>query len=174
MKPQHNNIISDDLAMDEILRRWEYSPETGDFTRISKNCSRCPVGTVSKDKDTGGYRILSVFLDGHRYRYRAHRVVYYLMTGHHPEFYVDHINRVRHDNRWSNLRDATPSQNSMNSRKPHNKLGHTGIRVKDDGRRFIARIKVDNKEVHLGSFYTIDDAILARKSGEIKYFGDYA
>lgn len=36
------------------------------------------------------------------------------MTGEWPKNQIDHINRIRDDDRWENLREATQSQNSYN------------------------------------------------------------
>ncbi|MGH8328108.1 MAG: HNH endonuclease [Steroidobacteraceae bacterium] len=47
------------------------------------------------------------------------------MTGQFPAHLVDHRNRVRSDDRWKNLRDATSAQNSANSRHPRRK--HFGL-----------------------------------------------
>ena len=50
-----------------------------------------------------------------------------MMKGYEPE-QVDHINRVRHDNRWINLREADQSRNRKNSKLNHNnKSGIKGV-----------------------------------------------
>lgn len=64
------------------------------------------VKTVDKD----GY--LLVKLDG--YCYRAHRVIFLMMTGRWPKPTCDHISRNTLDNRWSNLREATHAEQTAN------------------------------------------------------------
>ena len=44
----------------------------------------------------------------------AHRIAFLWMTGRWPEPETDHINGIRNDNRWSNLREVTVSQNQLN------------------------------------------------------------
>jgi hypothetical protein len=46
--------------------------------------------------------------------YYSARLAFLYMTGDWPVDQVDHINRIRDDDRWINLREATQSQNSFN------------------------------------------------------------
>jgi hypothetical protein len=83
---------------------------------------------------------------------------------------VDHINRNPLDNRRSNLRICTMQENLRNQKRPNNKTGYTGVAVYGNG-RYTAQIKIDYKKIHLGCFDTIEDAYLARKEAEKKYWG---
>lgn len=65
-----------------------------------------------------------------------------------------------------NCRWATRTQQSQN-RRCYNKLGYAGIRQK--GNTFQARITVNYKELYLGAFKTVEEAIRARKEAEAKY-----
>lgn len=56
--------------------------------------------------------------------YKAHRVIWKLMTGSDPNGEIDHINRDKIDNRWENLRDVTRSQNMLN--KPRYRNNNSG------------------------------------------------
>lgn len=82
---------------------FEYDPNTGILTRWGE-----PVGHRNWD----GYLMVKF----QNKSMRVHRVAFFLMTGRWPT-HIDHINRVRTDNRWNNLREVQPSQNSQN-RKP--------------------------------------------------------
>lgn len=86
--------------------------------------------------------------------------------------YVDHINRDSLDNRKENLRVATNANNQANSRLPkNNKSRYKGVR-KSKG-KWVAYIKVDYKNIRLGTFEDKLDAMLARRAAEEKYFGDF-
>lgn len=91
--------------------------------------------------------------------------------------YIDHIhgNKTRNDNRKSNLRIATPSQNIMN--KPllkNNTSGVTGVSWNKRKGRWESYITIDDKRKGLGYFSNFNDAVAARKAAEEKYFGEYS
>lgn len=89
-------------------------------------------------------------------------------------FVVDHINGNKLDNRRSNLRICTYKENARNVRaSKNNKTGHLGISLTKFG-RYRARIMVNGKEIRLGNYENLEDAIKARKEAEIKYFGEYS
>lgn len=91
---------------------------------------------------------------------------------------VDHINRKRNDNRKENLRKATEKENARNrGLQSNNTSGFTGVfkKINSKSISWYAYIKVNGKNIHLGSFKTIEEAIKTRLEAELKYFGkDYA
>lgn len=92
---------------------------------------------------------------------------------------VDHIihphgNEHKIDNRKSNLRLVTKSQNQMNrGLQDNNTSGVVGVHFAKKQEKWIAYIKINGKRKHLGSFSNKNDAILARKHAEEVYFGEY-
>lgn len=87
---------------------------------------------------------------------------------------VDHKNKDTHDNRKCNLRACSCADNARNKSVSKGcKSGHLGIRRTKDG-RFNVRITKDRKEIHVGNYTTIEDAIRARENAEIKYHGEFA
>lgn len=92
-------------------------------------------------------------------------------------FDIDHIHgdKTRNDNRKSNLRIVTKSQNSMNKKiMSNNTSGVTGVGRNKSKKRWTAYIVVNNKQINLGVFDDINDAIKSRKAAEEKYFGEYS
>ena len=86
-----------------------------------------------------------------------HRVIWIWMTGGEAYNDVDHVNLNRSDNRWSNLRLADRSQNSVNSPKHvDNTTGYKGVSKYLN--KFGARIWLNGKEVYLGTFDTPQEA----------------
>lgn len=86
---------------------------------------------------------------------------------------VDHINHNPSDNRRSNLRIITQFHNSRNLvRKKNNTSGRAGVSRCKDG-RWRAYINVNRRQIYLGSYEKIEDAIEAREKAELKYYGEY-
>jgi hypothetical protein len=87
---------------------------------------------------------------------------------------IDHINGDKKDNRKKNLRPATHAENMRNHRVRKDSItGVSGVgRIKKNG-KFRARIQVNKKEIGLGWYVDINEAISARKKAEITYFGNF-
>ncbi|MEO0449071.1 MAG: HNH endonuclease signature motif containing protein [Pseudomonadota bacterium] len=112
-----------------------------------------------------GYKVGRIF----KRTLRAHRVIWTMVHGEEPNV-VDHINGVRADNRLTNLRSVTASQNSQNMRmRDSNTSGVTGVSFHKQRGRWQAYITVNNKAQNLGHFDNKDDAIAARKAAEIEH-----
>ena len=88
---------------------------------------------------------------------------------------VDHINRNKKDNRKSNLRICTISENNLNHGiAKNNKSGFTGVMWKKRYEKWEAYITYKGKTHYLGRYNNIDDAVNARKKAERKYYGEFA
>lgn len=88
---------------------------------------------------------------------------------------VDHINGNTLDNRRSNLRIVTTSQNNVNSKVfKNNKTGFKGVDFKKSENKFRARISVNCTRIELGLFNTPQQAAIAYNNAAIKYYGDHA
>lgn len=102
------------------------------------------------------------------------RVIWLYMTGNWPPRLVDHIDRNKQNNKWKNLRLATKSQNSMNSKvRSDNTTGHKGIFLNKNG-TYHAYINVDGRRFSLGFGLTLEQAIEARQKAEAQYHGEFA
>ena len=103
-----------------------------------------------------------------------HRII---MNNPDKKLCIDHINgaSTRNDNRKTNLRIVTYSQNLMNKGTiSSNKSGITGIYWDKTNNKWIASITINKKHIALGRFNDFDEAVKARKKAEEKYFGEYA
>ena len=151
MKP--TPLFIDAVRLREVLN---YDPDTGVFTWRVSTSNRAPVGSVA-GWNTDGH--IGIAIDG--VKYKAHRLAWVYMTGEQPQFEIDHINGMRDDNRWTNLRDVPAIFNCQNQRRaqPKNKsCGLLGVcRDKRTG-RWYSQICANNKVHHLGSFPTAEEA----------------
>jgi len=137
------------LDFDRVNEVLSYDPETGFFHWKVKIGDRSPVGKLA-----GGYAVNGhwrIRIDGHYYF--AHRLAWLLMKGVWPAYEVDHKNRVRDDNRWSNLREANHSQNHANCDiRSDNTSGYKGVQFDKQKNKFLAQAYKDGKRVHVGFF----------------------
>lgn len=88
---------------------------------------------------------------------------------------VDHIKHIKEDNRKSQLRIVTWSQNQMNkSLQQNNTTGYKGVSFDKKTGRYRARIMVNKKNIDLGYFDTAEEASQAYENASDKYHGEYS
>lgn len=86
---------------------------------------------------------------------------------------VDHINCDGLDNRKENLRVCTVLENRRNQKLRYN-MSTKGIYYHRQSQKWCARLKIENKRISLGYFYTKEEATAAYDEAAKKYFGDFA
>ena len=106
-------------------------------------------------------------------RNRVVKLQRYLLEVDDREIAVDHINGDRMDNRLCNLRKCTRRENSYNAKVLPSQLGITGVRRTENG-KYRAEICHNFKNIYLGRFNTLEEAIKVRQEAELKYFGEFA
>lgn len=154
------------VTIDRLKEVLSYDPDTGSFTWLMSLSNNAPKGSIAKNIRHGYMRVR---IDN--VLYMQHRLAWLYMTGSWPPagMHIDHINGDRADNRWSNLRLATPRQNQQNRRNPEfsNKTGYMGVTLV--GGRYRANITNDGKSIAIGSFDTLEEAHAAylKKKREI-------
>ena len=138
--------------MQDLLKSFMlYNPNSGNFVATKALHGR-PIGTIIGSSVSGRY--WKIWFNGSYYL--AHRLAWLYMTGEFPEQDLDHINGNGFDNRWTNLRIATKSQNQNNA---YRKIpGQYGRGVRKVGKRFAAQININGSKIYLGSFDTTSEA----------------
>lgn len=87
---------------------------------------------------------------------------------------VDHINRDILDNRKINLRIVTYAQNNFNrGLLKNNSSGYTGISFHKRKRKWLASIRQNYKQIHLGSFSSKEEAIKIRELKAKELYGEF-
>ena len=161
-------IARPELTVEYLRSVLHYSPATGIFTWKVRCSSRVKVGDVAGCLDGHGYLLIRVCSRLHR----AHRLAWLYVYSEWPKDQIDHINRIRTDNRIANLRDVSNKQNGQNASKPSNNTsGHPGVRWHKRASKWVAQIQHNQKQIHLGCFTDIEEALSARKAGELRYWG---
>jgi hypothetical protein len=157
------------VTVERLREVLHYDPETGVFTWLPRPLGqfarlsqgkvwnvRFP-GTQAGSPDKKGY--IHIAID--KTLFKAHRLAFLYMTGEWPKHEVDHINQVKADNRWANLRDVPHQTNSQNARRARGSETATGLlgayQEKDSG-RFFASIGINGRARWLGYYSTAEAA----------------
>jgi hypothetical protein len=115
--------------------------------------------------DAYGYR--RVYISGKNYA--EHRLIWEFVYGLPPTKQLDHIDGDKQNNRISNLREVTPTENSQNRRQARidSTSGVIGVGLHQG--KWRARIRVDKKRIELGSFDSLEDASAAYQNAKKKF-----
>ena len=151
-----------------VKDKYSYDEKTGWL--IWKNChykKKNGKRAGNLDKSTG-YRRIKI----NKKIYQEHRIIWLWYEGYLPEkgIEIDHINRIKNDNRISNLRLVRRSCNAKNTDIYCNNT--TGIIGVPESRNDKYEPNIRNnkgKLISLGSFNTLLEAVKARYKAEVKY-----
>jgi hypothetical protein len=127
-----------------------YNAETGEFWWIRQSFNnRRDMIKPAGGLELNGY--IKIVING--VTVKAHRLAFYCMTGEWPPSCVDHINGVRDDNRWCNLRLATQMENNQNVRTyKSNTSGWLGTYWNKARKKWVAQIQYNRKKYFLGDY----------------------
>lgn len=160
-------MAANDLTAARLRELLHYDWTTGAFIwriRRGPNLPGAPAGAWQRI----GYLVIR--LDGALYY--GHRLAFLYVTGVWPQNTVDHIDGDKGNNRWSNLRDVPHVTNCANQHKAQGSAGLLGAVRNRRTKNWRAIITRGDKQVHLGTFPTAQDAHEAylaerRKAGGI-------
>lgn len=157
---------SEMVTQSELQELLHYDPNTGVFTNIKARAGvRFGATAGCLNKGTGYWGICV-----NNKIYPAHRLAWLYMHGQFPSDEIDHINRVRNDNRICNLRLATRLENMQNQTvRSTNTSGCIGVFWNKAKQKWVAQIGINYKLIHIGYFSDLDEATAARKAAERKY-----
>jgi hypothetical protein len=152
----------DSLSAERLRELLDYDPETGVFTWRGRPGNGVRAGAVAGRVLSTGYRSIKV----DRVEHFAHRLVFLYVTGAWPQQEVDHVDCVKDNNRWANLRDVDHSTNKRNLRRAlsTNRLGVLGVDRYRTGKYRATARGIDGRQVHLGHHKTIEEASAAFKA----------
>jgi hypothetical protein len=157
-----------DLTHERLCELLFYDPTTGLWTWIVSRSTRkagSTAGTLAN-----GY--IMIRIDGSKYS--GHRLAFLWMTGTWPENDVDHRNLCKADNRWSNIREATESENAANiGAHRDNRLGVKGV-DRLPGGKYRAVIKVAARQFYLGTWGSAEMASWMYGVAAHALFGEFA
>jgi hypothetical protein len=153
------------LTRARLRELLHYDKDTGEFRWLERVSNEVRPGSVA------GY--VEIRID--QRAYVAHQLAWLYTTGRWARPLIDHRDGNSTNNRWSNLRRATPSQNSANSRRSRqNTSGYKGVCLCRRSGRWRAFICKQGRVIHLGTFATPDAAHAAYMVAARKLFGEFA
>lgn len=159
--PKHTPLPAQEL----LLKLFDYDPETGVIRHAVYKNSQSQAGELAGHLRADGY--IDIKIDGRKF-YTA-RIIWMMMTGEDPgDLYVDHIDRNRSNNRWSNLRLATRSQQSWNRC-----LASKGYCFDKQRQKWIVRVLINGKRVWGGRHATEEEAREAAEALRLKHRGEF-
>ena len=150
---------------------WKYHPDRS--TRFNGRYAGTPA-FISIDTD--GYHT-SRFTNPDndvRGRYRASRIAFKIMTGRDPVELIDHRDRNRANDAWDNLREATVSQNGMNSERGFGASRFQGVYRHKVNPSWIAQAQIKGEKVYIGSYKCEATAARARDEIVKAEYGEFA
>ena len=136
-----------DVDIYEPMKYLNYDSESGLFTWAVSPGQRIKIGAIAGTFTKKGYR--TILLKGKQYL--AHRLAWRFYYGMDPTAQIDHINRVRDDNRISNLRIATHTQNQWN-RAPKKDGKTKGVRFCKRSKKWLVEMYFDGRKRQIGKF----------------------
>ena len=155
------------LDVESLRKDIHYDPQTGQFTLLQDINNKAKKGKVIGYLSKGYVKVPYKGL-----RISGHRLAWALTHGVWPDKEVDHINLDRSDNRLSNLRLATRSQNAMN-RKPLSGR-YCGVSLHKPTGRYQSRITVNGITKYLGVFGTEEEAAAEYNKYAKVFHGEFA
>lgn len=156
------------LTHERLTELLNYNPKTGVFSWRVRTSNRIAVGQLCLNKDSHGY--IRVRVDNKLYW--AARLAWFYVHRVWPQHDIDHINGIRDDNRLSNLREATRSQNLANRRPKHG--GYKGVCYVKRTSRWAATVSKNGNTVFHKTYATEEEARDAYIAAAKEHHGQYA
>ena len=142
---------------ESLQNAFHYNPITGVITDKMYNEE---AGVITIDKR--GYKRRIISFRGKKYK--AHQLAFLFMAGYIPKI-IDHKDRNSLNNKWSNLRDATQSQNFHNTdKKITNTTGFKNVWFHKQNKNYVAEVWINRKKYHIGCFSTAELAYEAAQN----------
>jgi len=157
-------IFKDNYIIGKTLKGEEFYFNLEDYDKIKDYCWRV---------NNNGYLVTNYSPDGTRENRTVIEFHRFIVNKENKNIEIDHIDRNKLNNRRNNFRFITSQENSFNSNiAKNNTSGFIGVSWHKKNNCWISRIKYNYKQIYLGSFSNIDNAIKTRLEAELKFFGE--
>jgi hypothetical protein len=158
-------------ALSLLNELFELRTESGELIRRKQRGGTAAPGSIAGGIVGNGYQYVVIDCQ----HYLVHRIIWKMEHGIDPPMRVDHKDRNPLNNRITNLRLATQSQNLANSKMLRNNTsGIRGVILDKRSGKWLARMSVMNRSKHIGSFATPEEAKAAYQNAAIALHGEFA
>lgn len=159
-----------ELTQEYLKSILDYNPNTGIFTWKLKKAARIIIGSIAGTRRKDGY--IHIQIDGKNYL--GHRLAFLFMTGAIPSK-VDHKDLDTSNNIWSNLRNASNSQNGANRLKlSNNGSGYKNVTWQKSASKWKVVVHKNGKDHYAGLFTELKDAVETANKLRKELFGEFA
>lgn len=158
------------ITQEELKSKLQYNPDTGVFIWLTSNSRRMKIGDISGYVNKRGY--VKIRLEGKDYL--AHRLAWLYVYGSLPYTLLDHKDGDPSNNRISNLRECTQSENMKNRYiNKNNVSGFKGVCWVKRENKWLASAALNGKSYHIGYYMTPEEAASAYYEFAIKHHGEF-
>lgn len=159
------------MVLDSIRELIRYEPETGMFYWLKYRGGNAKPGRVAGTTNAAGYVQITVNCK----LYYAHRLAWLFSHGEMPDFEIDHRDGDPSNNRISNLRPATASQQKFNTKiRKNSSTGVKGVSYDSQRGKFMARVKTEGVYVLRKRFDSLEEAETAVRNTRKSSHQDFA
>ena len=157
------------ITQEKVRDLFVYDPSTGILTnRIGRR--KAIKGSVAGGINGNGYLTVKIY----NKTYRVHRIIFLYNHGYLPK-YVDHADGIKTNNKISNLRDCSSSENNSNRKTPKsNKSGCKGIFWNNSSGMWSTRISINKKLMYFGDFSDKEVAEQVLRIERMRLHGEFA
>ena len=154
------------ITQERLKEIINYNPKTGDFVWTKPTGRRVKAGSMCGYIGTDGYRRIRI---GNK-SYLASRLAWLYMEGYFPENEIDHINRIKSDDKFYNLRHVSRQCNMRNSDPPRNNMsGIVGVHWNTKVKKWHVQITASGTTHFLGFYKSKRAAALVRWYAEKRH-----
>ena len=151
------------LTQEIVQELFNYDAETGNLYWKKPTGARSVPGSIVGTLSFHGYYVVGIFGK----KYKVHRIIWLYVYGYMPENDLDHINRIKTDNRIINLREVSDQCNLRNAKQhKSNTSGITGISFDKKTISWASWITINGKSYFLGRYSDYTEAACIRLAAE--------
>lgn len=159
------------VTAEKARQMFDYDPATGYFVRRGRG--KYAGKNAGCFHASSGYRVIKI----HSKQVLAHRLAWLWVHGEwFEDYFIDHINHNKTDNRICNLRKATNAENLANTTKIRSQSGFKGVHQQKRTKKkvtWFAIISVGGKPKYLGCCSSPEEASRRYQEEAVKLYGEF-